>query len=248
MSISYSMINALHPLLVLVPLVPFFILNFLHWELPLAQTFIVSSMPRLPTCWPTALGFAEVCEEYPLHPLHGNRALGTVADPSPPTTAFFVKTKGSWWVGGARCQQTEVHACTTANAVSLAGVWKQSLKVCITFASKGGSRGEGSGKYGKRQSSCVWPLHILLGQCPWWLVGVTRCKPSRWLCGKVSTSHLNPSHPQLFHGPLEMTLQYSTPFSLLQFDPPMIWQTLVYLDVSLLLYETNPQKITCLPL
>ena len=84
------MINALHPSVVLVPMVPLLILNPLDGKLPLDETFVAFGMPHLPTRWPTAARFAEVCAEYSLHPPHRYEALGAIAAPVPPTAAFVV--------------------------------------------------------------------------------------------------------------------------------------------------------------
>ena len=69
-------------------MVPLLILNPLDRELPLDQTFVASGVPHLPARWPTAVRFAEVCAEYPLHPLHWRGALGAIAAPVPPKTAL----------------------------------------------------------------------------------------------------------------------------------------------------------------
>ena len=87
---AHPVINALHSSAVFVPMVPFIILNSLDRELPLTQTFVAFCVPHLPSCWPTAARFAEVCTEYPLHPLHWRGALGTIAAPVPPTAAFVI--------------------------------------------------------------------------------------------------------------------------------------------------------------
>ena len=84
------MINALHPSVVLVPTVPLLILNPLDGKLPLAETFIAFGVPHLPTHWPTAARFTEVCAEYSLHLPHRHGALGAIAAPVPPTAAFVV--------------------------------------------------------------------------------------------------------------------------------------------------------------
>ncbi len=76
---AHSVINALHSSVMLVPTVPLLILNFLDRELALSQTFVAFGVPHLPARWPTAARFAEVCAEYPLHPLHQREALGAIA-------------------------------------------------------------------------------------------------------------------------------------------------------------------------
>ena len=92
---AHPVINALHPTVMLIPKVSLLILNSLDWELPLPQTFVAFGVPHLPARWPTATRFAEVCAEYPLHPLHWRGALGAIAAPVPPTAAFVIETKGS---------------------------------------------------------------------------------------------------------------------------------------------------------
>ncbi len=92
----YSLVDAPYPHLMLIPMVSFLILDSLHRELVLAQTFVTSGVPCPPACWPAALGFAKVDAKYPLQILHRSGALGAIAFPVPPTAAFFVNTKGSW--------------------------------------------------------------------------------------------------------------------------------------------------------
>ena len=79
----------------LVPFIPFLVLYSPYWELPLSQTFVESCVPRLPTRWPLAAGFAEVGAKYPFHPLDRSRALGAIAFPIPPASAFLIETRGS---------------------------------------------------------------------------------------------------------------------------------------------------------
>ncbi len=86
----HPVINALHSSVVLVPTVPLLILNSLDGKLPLAQTFVAFGVPHLPTRWPTAARFTEVCAEYSLHPPHRRGALGAIAAPVPPTATFIV--------------------------------------------------------------------------------------------------------------------------------------------------------------
>ena len=87
---AHSVINALHLSVVLVPTVPLLILNPLDGKLPLAETFVAFGVPHLPTRWPTAARFTEVCAEYSLHPPHRHGALGAITAPVPPTAAFVV--------------------------------------------------------------------------------------------------------------------------------------------------------------
>ena len=102
--LAHPVINALHPTVMLKPKVSLLIPNSLDWELPLPQTFVAFGVPHLPARWPTAARFAEVCAEYPLHPLHRREALGAIAVPVPPTTAFVEGTKGSCGGVGMKCQ------------------------------------------------------------------------------------------------------------------------------------------------
>ena len=92
----YPMIDALYSHFMLIPMVPFAILDSLHQKLVLAQTLGTSGVPCPPSLWPTASGFPKVCANYPLHLLDRSGALGATALPFPPRIAFFVKSKGPW--------------------------------------------------------------------------------------------------------------------------------------------------------
>ena len=90
------MINPVFSLVMREPLVAFLVLNLLQWKLPLSQAGVTICVPCSPTWRPAASGFAKVCAEDPVHLPHRSEALGAVAVPVPPATAFLEESRDFW--------------------------------------------------------------------------------------------------------------------------------------------------------